>query len=228
MVLSGVFVNSAAVIAGGLLGAVLKKGIPENTRNLVMQGLALGVLFVGISGVAKGHNTIFIILSLTLGAAAGDLADFDRHIHGIGERIQNHLAGASSSSFVTGFTSCTLFVCPGAMAIVGALESGLTGSAQVLYAKAVIDLVFAAVMASSLGLGVCLASVSVLLYEAALTVGASFLSVLLTPVVIDEMACTGSILVIALGLNMLKITNVKLANLILAPFVPILLYQIAG
>ena len=110
------------------------------------------------------------------------------------------------------------------MAIVGSLESGLTGNAEVLYAKAIIDLIFASVMASTPGIGVCLASLSVLLYEVALTVSASYLSVFLTPVVIDEMACIGSVLVIALGLNMLKITDIKLANLILAPFIPIFLY----
>lgn len=228
MVLSGVLVNSVAIAGGGLLGVFLKKGIPETTRTLVMQGLALGVLFVGMSGLAKGHNTIFIILSLTLGAVIGDLVDFDRRINGLGEKIQNQLTQNNNLSIVSGFTNCTLFVCPGAMAIVGSLESGLSGSTEVLYAKAMIDLIFAAVMASTLGIGVCLASVSVLLYETVLTVSASFMSVFLTPVVIDEMACIGSVLVIALGLNMLKITNIKLANLILAPFIPIILYAIMG
>lgn len=224
--LNGVIVNSAAIVGGGLLGIFLRKGIPETTRTLIMQGLALGVLFVGMSGLSKGHNTIFIILSLTVGVVVGDVVDFDRHINGLGEMIQNHLTQNTNLSIVNGFTNCTLFVCPGAMAIVGSLESGLSGNMEVLYAKAMIDLIFAAIMASTLGIGVCLASVSVLLYEAILTISASFMSVFLTPVVIDEMACIGSILVIALGLNMLKLTNIKLANLILAPFIPIFLYNL--
>lgn len=223
MVLNGVFFNSAAIAGGGLLGAVLKKGIPDRTKTLVMQGLALGVLFVGISGLSKGHNTVSIILSLTSGAVIGDAVNFDRHINDLGKKIQNHLTKSTNLSIVNGFINCTLFVCPGAMAIVGSLESGLTGNADVLYAKAIIDLIFAAVMASTLGIGVCLASLSVLLYETALTVSASYMSVFLTPVVIDEMASVGSILVIALSLNMLKITDIKLANLILAPFIPLFL-----
>ncbi len=190
--------------------------------------LVLGVLYVGLSGVPKGHNTIFIILSLVVGTLVGNVLNLDAHIHNFGASQQERLKALPGLSIVDGFTNCTLFVCPGAMAIVGALESGLAGNAEVLYAKAMIDLIFSVVMASTLGIGVCLASFSVLLYETALTIGAGFLSVFLTPVVIDEMACVGSILVIALGLNMLNITNIKLANLVTAPFVPIFLYAFAG
>ena len=114
------------------------------------------------------------------------------------------------------------------MAIVGSLECGLGGGCDVLYAKALIDLVFALIMATTLGMGVALAAVSVLAYESFLTLSASFISCFLTDIVVDEITCVGSILVVALGLNLLKVTNIKISNLILAPFIPILLYAVLG
>ena len=182
MLLRGVFVNGLGVIAGGLAGMILKQGISEKVKTLLMQGLALGVLYVGLSGVFDGHNTVYIIVSLTLGA----------------------------------------------MAIVGSLECGLGGDCDVLYAKALIDLIFALIMATTLGMGVALASVSVLACESFLTLSASFISCFLTDIVVDEITCVGSVLVVALGLNLLKVTNIKISNLILAPFIPILLYALFG
>ena len=228
MLLRGVFVNGLGVIAGGLAGMILKQGISEKVKTLLMQGLALGVLYVGLSGVFDGHNTVYIIVSLTLGAIIGETINFDRYFHAFGEWIQKKIPVSGETSLAEGFVSCTLFICPGAMAIVGSLECGLGGDCDVLYAKALIDLIFALIMATTLGMGVALASVSVLACESFLTLSASFISCFLTDIVVDEITCVASVLVVALGLNLLKVTNIKISNLILAPFIPILLYALFG
>ena len=228
MILSGVFVNGLGVVAGGLAGLLLKQGISEKVKTLLMQGLALGVLYVGLSGVGGGHNTVYIIISLTIGAIIGETINFDRYFHAFGEWIQRKIPVSGETSLAEGFVSCTLFICPGAMAIVGSLECGLGGGCDVLYVKALIDLIFALIMATTLGMGVALAAVSVLAYESFLTLSASFISRFLTDIVVDEITCVGSVLVVALGLNLLKVTNIKISNLILAPFMPILLYAVLG
>ena len=227
-ILSGVFVNGLGVVAGGLAGLLLKQGISEKVKTLLMQGLALGVLYVGLSGVGGGHNTVYIIISLTIGAIIGETINFDRYFHAFGEWIQRKIPVSGETSLAEGFVSCTLFICPGAMAIVGSLECGLGGGCDVLYVKALIDLILALRMATTLGMGVALAAVSVLAYESFLTLSASFISRFLTDIVVDEITCVGSVLVVALGLNLLKVTNIKISNLILAPFIPILLYAVLG
>ena len=154
MLLSGVFVNGLGVIAGGMAGMILKQGISEKVKTLLMQGLALGVMYVGLSGVFDGHNTVYVIVSLTLGAIIGESINFDRYFHAFGEWIQRKIPVSGETSLAEGFVSCTLFICPGAMAIVGSLECGLGGGCDVLYAKALIDLIFALIMATTLGMGV--------------------------------------------------------------------------
>ena len=228
MILSGVLVNGLGVVAGGLAGLLLKQGISEKVKTLLMQSLALGVLYVGLSEVGGGHNTVYIIVSLTIGAIIGETINFDQYFHAFGEWIQKKIPVSGETSLAEGFVSCTLFICPGAMAIVGSLECGLGGGCDVLYAKALIDLIFALIMATTLGMGVALAAVSVLTYESFLTLSASFISRFLTDIVVDEITCVGSVLVVALGLNLLKVTNIKISNLILAPFIPILLYAVWG
>ncbi|MBQ3865959.1 MAG: DUF554 family protein, partial [Clostridia bacterium] len=118
------------------------------------------------------------------------------------------------------------FVCPGAMAIVGSLESGIQGQHDILFAKAAVDVVATLVIGSVSGIGAALAAFPLLLYEAALTLAAGALSPFLTDAVVAEIACAGSILIIALGLNMLKVTRIRLGRFILAPFLVVPFYYL--
>lgn len=224
MLFLGAAVNAAAIAVGGLLGIALKKGIPEKLNRSLMQGLGLCVLYVGISGALEGENVILAILAMVLGAVVGELLDFDDKLRRLGDTLQTRLrAGEGSGTFAEGFVTCTLIFCVGAMAIVGSLQSGLTGSHETLFAKALIDGVLALVMASTLGAGVIFSAVAVLLYEALLTFSAGAIAGFLTAPVVQEMTCVGSLLIVAIALNLLKLTNIKVSNFILAPFFPILL-----
>lgn len=225
MIVLGSIVNAVAVMVGGSIGVVFKKGIPERVKTIMMQSIGVCVLYVGISGSLKGHNTIYIVISMVIGAIIGELIDFDNHFNYIGKKAQNLFKVGPNSFFAEGFVTSSLFICVGAMAIVGSLQSGLTGSNSTLMTKSVIDGIFCLIMASTLGLGVAFAGVTVFIYEAAITLLAHQIAGFFTSVVIDEVTCVGSLLILIIGLNMLKLTNIKVANLLLAPFIPIFLYQ---
>ena len=215
MILNGALINGAAVLAGGLAGSALKKGIPERLDRTLTQGLGLCVVFVGICGALKGEQVIIAILSMVIGTLFGELINIDRQLTRAGYCLQSRLIrGSSDSTFAESFVSCT---------IVGSLQSGLSGNHEILYAKSLIDFVSTMVMAAALGPGAALASVPVLLYEAALTLSAGAVSAFLTPPVVNEMTCVGSLIIMAIGFNMLKITDIKVANFLLAPFLPVLL-----
>lgn len=223
MVLMGVLVNAGAVLIGGLLGLLFQKGIPEKVNALLMQGLGLCVLYVGINGSLAGENTIIAIISIVIGGIIGQLCSFNDRLTNLGYILQAKFQKENSkSTFAEGFITCTLFICVGAMAIIGSLQSGLTGNHETLYAKALLDGVTAIVMASTMGIGVSFAAVSVLLYESVLTLSAGAISGLLTMPVVNEMTCVGSLLIIGIGLNLLKVTDIKVANFLAAPFLPIL------
>lgn len=216
-------VNSLAILIGGFIGISLKKGIPEKISATVMQGLALCVLYIGISGALKGQNVMLIIISVVLGSLVGEAIDIEEKLRSLGEVIENKFKG-KKGKISEGFVTASLLFCVGAMAIVGSLESGLSGEHKTLFAKSILDGVSSIIFASSLGIGVIFSAFSVLLYQGTITLGASFLTLLLTPNVINDITSIGSLLIIGLSINMLKIGNIKVANLLPAVFIPII-YQ---
>ena len=223
MVLLGSLVNSAAIILGGSIGLALKKGLSDRIASAVMNALALCVLFIGVSGMLKGENILITILSMVFGTLVGEWIDLDKKINQLGDEIESRVSSENKEHSVSnGFVTASLLFCVGAMAIVGALQSGLTGNHDTLFAKSLIDGIAAIVMASSLGIGVLLSAGLILVYEGGITLFANVLAPLLTDSVINEMTCVGSLLIVGLALNMLKLTNLKIMNYAPAVFFPIL------
>lgn len=223
MILIGASVNAISIIIGGLVGFFIKKGLSERINEILMNGLGLIVLYVGVSGTLKGQQLLVVVFSIISSVVIVEVINCNRKLKLFGNFIQNKCKVFGRKQTVTeGFINCTLFVCVGAMAIVGSLQSGMVGSNEVLYAKAIIDFIAALIMSSILGIGVCFAGISVFLYEACLTLSSKVISGYLTTPVINEITCVGSILMIGLALNMMKITNIKLTKYILAPFLSIL------
>jgi len=222
--LLGSIVNCLAVVVGGAAGVLLKKGIPERIGNTIMSGLALCVLYIGISGSLAGENILIAILSIAIGAFLGGWIDLDKRINWLGDWLETRLKGKNNKvSISQGFVTSSLLFCVGAMAVVGSLQSGLTGNHETLFAKSLIDGIAAVVLASSLGIGVLLSGGLLLLYEGSITLCAKVISPYLSTPVINEMTCVGSLLIIGLALNMLKITDLKIMNYLSAVFIPILL-----
>ena len=217
----GAIVNTLAAVVGGLLGSLLKKGIPERFADLVQKGLALCVLYIGIKGSLVGTNTLVTILSLVLGAILGELLNIDGAIERLGAWAQRKLS-KGGSRLGEGFVTASLLFCVGSMAVVGSLQSGLTGNHETIFTKSMLDFVSAIILASTLGLGVCLSGAFVLVYQGAIVLLARWAAPILSDYVVAEMSCAGSLLIVALGLNMLGITKLKVANLLPAMFLPII------
>lgn len=223
MVLLGSLVNSGAIVLGGGIGLVLKKGLSDRLASAVMNALALCVLYIGISGMLKGENILITILSMVAGTLVGDGLELDKKINQLGDTIGKKFASPDEGVSVSkGFVTASLLFCVGAMAIVGALQSGLTGNHDTLFAKSLIDGIAAIVMASSLGIGVLLSAGLILIYEGGISLFANVLAPLLNDSVINEMTCVGSLLIVGLALNMLKLTDLKIMNYAPAVFFPIL------
>lgn len=220
----GTLVNTAAVIIGSLLGLLLKKGIPEKLSDIITKGLGLCVLYIGISGCLKGTNPLITILSMVIGAVIGQLLDLDRHLNGLGDKLGNRFKkGTGSINISQGFVTASLLFCVGSMTIVGSLQSGLTGNHEMLFTKSMLDFISAIILTSSLGLGVLLSAAFVLVFQGSITLLASWVQPFLSDYAIAEMTCVGSLLIIALGLNMLGIAKIKAMNLLPAIFVPLIL-----
>lgn len=225
----GTLVNTAAILAGGGIGLLLKKGLPEKLADALMKALGLCTLYIGISGCLAGKNTLVLILSMVFGTLIGELLDLDGKIKWLGTFLENQFqknradeAGKTGrTSLAEGFVTASLLFCVGAMAIVGSLQSGLSGQHETLFAKSVLDFTAAIVFASSLGAGVLLSSGLVLLYQGSITLLARLLKPFLTEPVIAEMNCTGNVIIIGLALNMLGITKLKVMNFVPAILLPV-------
>ncbi len=224
MVLLSSIVNGIAIIAGALLGLLLKKGLPERVSNGIMQGMALCVMGIGIKGFFDGKNFLITILSIAIGGALGHWIDIDRYLNRFGAFMQKKLTkNEGGSTFGEGFVTATLLVCVGAMAITGALDSGIRGDNTTIFAKSLIDFCSCMIMASTLGVGVAFAGPACFLYQGTIALGGSAIAGFLTEAMIGEMTVVGSLLIVAIALNMLGLTKIKVVNFIPACFLPLLL-----
>ena len=225
--LIGSIVNALGILGGCALGLLLGKLIPEHLSDAVTKGVALCVFYIGVSGMLSGEKTLVMILSMVLGTILGELLRLDDRLLALGNTVERRFAKSGVRGRISeGFVTASLLYCVGAMAIVGSLEAGLNGNQATLYAKTVLDTVSSVVYASTMGFGVGLSAIPVLLYQGGITLCASLLSPVLTDSVIAEMKCVGSLLILALSLNMLGLTRIKVMNSIPAVFFPILLCRL--
>lgn len=215
--MKGTIVNALAVLAGAGAGLALKRGIPERYQQTIMQGLGLAVILIGLQMAFKAQNILVVIISMAAGAAAGELVDIDKRLQQVSQKLSDHL-GNGHDNVAEGFMTASLVFCIGAMAVVGSVQEGLTGDTTTLYAKSMLDAITAAVLASGLGLGVALSSISILLYQGTITLLAGFFSSLLSDTAIKELTAVGGLLIIGIGLMMLDIKKIKVANLL--PAIP--------
>lgn len=218
----GTVVNTIAVILGAGIGLFVKKGIPERIGNSLMKGLGLCSLYIGISGTFKGENTLIMIISIVVGIIIGEGIDIDRRVNSIVRKIENKFFGKNDKSNIAqGFISASLLFCVGSMTLVGVMNAGLLGDNTMLYTKSAMDFCSSIIFASTLGVGVLLSAIFVLIYQGGLTMLTIYAAPLLNNQVINEMTCVGSLIIIAMSLNILGITKIKLMNYIPAMFLPI-------
>lgn len=211
----GVIINAAAIIAGGIFGLLFHKGISEKLSNALMTAIGLCVIAIGITGILKGQNTLVLILAAVFGTLVGTLLDIDHLLNRLGESVETRFASkASPGSLTQGFVAGSLLMCVGAMGIVGSLNAGLNGDISTLLTKSVLDLISSVLLTISLGPGVLLSSVVLFVVQGSIVLLAQVLYPLLSDGMIAEMICIGSVMILALGLNLIGVTKIKVANLL--------------
>ena len=224
----GTIVNALAIIGGSLIGLLLNKGIPETYKNIVMSGVGLSVVLIGMKSALSSDSIMVVIFSVILGAVIGEFLKIEEKLERLGSFLEGRVASKSSeqSSFARGFVTASLVFCVGSMAIVGSLESGLTGSHQTLFAKSVLDGVTSLIFASTLGLGVLFSSLAVFVYQGLITLLAVFLKAYLVTETISQMTSVGGLLILAIGFNMLGITSIRVGNLLPGIFLPLFYFSL--
>lgn len=237
----GTLVNCGTVALGATLGLLLKGGLPKRFEKTIMSALSLCAFFIGLGGalsqilVVGGDGistqyTLLIVLCMAIGAILGEALDIERRLESLGEWFKRRIPHqeGSGGSFVEAFVTASLLFCVGAMAIVGSLEDGLNGNPSILFAKAVMDGAAAVVFTASLGAGVYLSILAVLVYQGGITLLAGFIRPFLSDLLIGQMSCVGSILIFAIGFNLLGVRKIKVGNLLPAMFLPIVFLWLKG
>lgn len=219
----GTLVNCLTIILGCIVGLFIKGKVNEKISTTVMNALGLCTLYIGISGSLKCDDPIQMIVSMAAGALIGEIIDIDKWLTKLGGYLESKFKKKDNKiSISEGFVTSSLLFCVGAMAIVGSLESGLNGYNTTLYAKSVLDGVSSIIFSSTLGIGVFLSVFTVLIYQGSITLAASLVSGILSTSVITNMSVVGNLIIIGLGLNILGMTKIKVANLLPAIFIPII------
>jgi len=224
----GVIVNVITVIIGSSIGLLFKKGIPERISNAVMIGIGACTLYIGISGSLCGENVLILIASIILGAIAGTLLNIDGAINRLALKVESRFKKEGANvSVAEGIITATLLFCVGSMTVTGSIQAGLTGDSSLLITKATLDFVSSMMLSSSLGFGVILASVSVLIIQGGLVLLAGFIEPFMNAGAINEMTCAGSILIIMIGTNLMGITKIKVADFLPAILLAPIIYNTA-
>ncbi|MCF6096269.1 DUF554 domain-containing protein [Thermovorax subterraneus] len=217
----GTVINSIAIIMGALLGNLLKGRFSENISTTLMQGLSLVVMLIGLSMALKTENLLIVTLSIVSGAVLGEIMKIEERLNRLGETLEKRFGGGDGD-FTKAFVSASLIYCVGAMAIMGAIESGLTGNHSILLVKSILDGVSAVVFSSTLGIGVAFSAATVFLYQGSIAMAAGFIKSYLTDAIITEMTAAGGLLIFGIGINMLEgKSRVKVGNLLPAIFTAI-------
>lgn len=228
MVLLGTIANALAIVAGGLIGLLFRGRISERYTELIFDGLSLCIILIGLLNAFKIHDVLVVVFSITIGSVLGQWWRIEERLEHFSKQMEQRFLKTSAdeggSSFSKGFITTTLIYCIGSMAIVGAFESGLAGNHQTLYAKAVIDGTATILFASSLGVGTLFSAIPVFIYQGGLALSATLLKPFLTEIAIADMSAVGGLLILAIGLNMLKLKKIPVGNMLPAIFVPLVYY----
>ncbi len=219
MIFTGTLVNGAAIALCGAGGAYVIKNVPERYNDILIKAVGLAVLFIGISGALENKHIMLLIMSMVIGSLIGEWIDIDGKMNRFGKYIERKL-GFGEGNFSKGFVSSSILFCTGAMAIVGAMNSGLLLDHNMLYAKSILDGVIALVFAGTMGAGVAFSSIPVILYEGIIAVTAAFAGNFMPTEMISEMSAAGSLIIAGIGFNFLGMKPIKVANMIPAMFIP--------
>ncbi len=224
MFLSGTLLNAATVLAGGLLGTFLGDRLPERLRENLVRGVGLFTLAMGAKFALETGNLLYLLGSILVGGLLGTLAGIERRLNELGETLQRRF-GRGEGTIAEGFVTATIVFCVGPLTFLGSIQNGLTGDATLLTIKSVLDGFTAIALAATLGWGVPLTVIVILVYQGGLAAGAAAFSGLLSAAQLTEMNAVGGLLILGVGLKLLRIRDVSVADFLPAILVAPLLVQ---
>ena len=225
MVGLGTIINTALVIAGGIVGLLFGKFISQRFQDILRSTLGVSVLFIGISGALEKmlvvtdskvstQGTLMMILSLVIGAIIGEIINIDGLINRFGEFLKEKSKSQGDNSFIKGFVTTSITICVGAMAVVGPINDALYGDISVLLAKSLLDCILVMIMAAAMGKGCIFSALPLALIQGFFTVIAKLVEPLLTPGALSNLSLVGSVLIFSVGVNLLWENKIKVANLL--------------
>ena len=229
----GTIINAGAIVLGGLLGLVGGKLIHDRLQKTLMQAMGVCVLFVGLGGalekmliVANGSltssGTMMIVVSFALGTVVGELLDLEGRIEQFGRWLKKKTGNSGEQGFVNAFVTASLTVCVGAMAVLGAIQDGISGDYTTLALKGLLDFVIICIMTTVLGKGCIFAAIPVAIFQGLITSLARIIAPVMTTAALDNLALTGSMLIFCVGVNLLWENKLRVANML-----PTILFAVA-
>ncbi|MGG0938462.1 DUF554 domain-containing protein [Brevibacillus centrosporus] len=217
MILLGTLVNALAIVVGALLGRLLTR-IPDSIRKTVMQGIGLAVILLGIQMSLGTDNFLLMIESIVVGSIFGELIGIEKTLNRLGKWLEKKVGGGKEGGIATGFVTATLVYCIGAMAVLGAMDSGLRNNHDILYTKALLDGFSAIIFTSTLGIGVLFSAVPVFIYQGLIALLSTQIYNVVSQTMLDamlaEITAVGGLMIIAIGINILEITKINVANML--------------
>lgn len=213
----GTIVNSGAIVLGSIIGLFFKRGLPEKWQQTMMNSIALCIVIIGIQMAMKTGNIIIVIISLVIGSIIGEIIDIEERMNRLGILLGSRLSKGSSSvagQIAEGFVNSSILFCTGAMAIVGSIQDGLAGDCSTLFAKATLDGIIALILTANVGIGVMLSAVSVGIYQGSITILAGVVEPYITELILQEVTASGGVMIMAIGTNMLRITKIRIGNML--------------
>ncbi|MDU3688567.1 MAG: DUF554 domain-containing protein [Anaerococcus hydrogenalis] len=217
----GVFVNAISVLILGFLGSKVGKYFSDRLKNDIMKFLALLILVAGIKSASKGQSLV-IIISIVFGVIIGYHFDLDGKFHKFAYFLSDVLLKNKRSNFPKAFINATLILCVGSMGIIGSIEAGINSNNEILLLKSMIDGLTVFFMAQSLGIGVAFASIPIIVYQGLIVIISTFISPILTKEVIDNISGVGGLSIMAIGLSMLDLADIKIVNSVPSILFPII------
>lgn len=221
----GTVINVAAIVAGGLIGLIFSRAISARYQETLMQSIGVCVIFVGISGAVQemmtvtadglqSGGTMMIVISYAVGSLLGEWINLEHRIEQFGKWLKVKTGNAKEKLFVDGFVTASLTVSIGAMAVVGAIQDGITGDYSTLALKAVLDMVIVCVMSASMGKGCVFSAIPVGVFQGTITLLARLIQPIMTERALSNLSLTGSILIFCVGINLLWEKKLKVANML--------------
>ena len=229
--MTGAVINAAAIVGGGLCGHLFGRLLKKRHQETLTMACGVGTLFLGIAGAMNymlhhdllpGGGTMLVVACLALGGLLGEILNIERLFERFGEWLKKKTGNAKDQQFVNGFVTASLTVCIGAMAIMGALQDGLSGDWSTLGSKSILDLVIVMVMTCSLGKGCAFSAIPVFLWEGGLTLLAGAIRPVMTETAMSYLSLVGSALIFCVGLNLVWGKKIRVANLLPAVFLAVI------